>query len=276
MPDSLQQSTVIVPDTFQMGMVGTDTLAVVQTEKPVKGQTEQLVVGVEGKPSAYNAGTDSVVSASVLMMIIVALLALAASWGFVVRQTRNFFYRENERTTNVPDSNKEIRSQVLLVAFTTFIFSVSYFAYFTHVNDVHDMAMSKNLLILLFVGVFVAYILIKVGLYQLVNWVFFHGKEIEQWNKSQLYVTTMEGLLMTPVALLFIYGKLPLTTALICGGFVVILCKLCTFYKSYLIFFRRFAAFLQIFLYFCALELIPLAALVGILEAYNGNSIINF
>ena len=141
-----------------MGMVGTDTLAVVQTEKPVKGQTEQLVVGVEGKPSAYNAGTDSVVSASVLMMIIVALLALAASWGFVVRQTRNFFYRENERTTNVPDSNKEIRSQVLLVAFTTFIFSVSYFAYFTHVNDVHDMAMSKNLLILLFVGVFVAYI----------------------------------------------------------------------------------------------------------------------
>ena len=61
MPDSLQQSTVIGPDTSQMGMVGTDTLAVVQTAKPIKGQTEQLVVGVEGKPSAYNAGTDNVV-----------------------------------------------------------------------------------------------------------------------------------------------------------------------------------------------------------------------
>lgn len=276
MPDTLQQSTVIVPDTSQVGMVGPDTLAVVKTEKPVRGKTEQTIVGVEEKPATYNAGIDDMLSTSLLVMVVVALLALSASWGFIVRQTRNFFYRENERTTNVPDSNKEIRSQVVLMAFATFIFSVTYYAYFTYVNDIHGLAMSKNLLMLLFIGAFVAYILLKVGLYQLINWVFFHGKEIEQWNKSQLFITAMEGVLMAPVTLLFIYGKLPLTTALICIGIVVILCKLCTFYKDYLIFFKRFAAFLQIFLYFCALELIPLAALVGILEAYNGNSIINF
>ena len=272
MPDSLHQSNVIVPDTSHEGIVGpvlsADTMKLVKSEKPI--------VGVEENLAAYNAGTDNMLSTSVFVMIVVALLALSASWGFILRQSRNFFYRENEHTTNVPDTNKEIRSQIVLVAFATFVFSVMYFAYYTHVNDVHAMAMSKNLLMLVFVGVFVAYMLVKIGLYQFVNWVFFHGKEIEQWNKSQLYITTMEGVLMKPVALLFIYGKLPLTTALICVGFVIILCKLCTFYKCYLIFFRRFAAFLQIFLYFCALELIPLAALVGILEAYNGNSIINF
>ena len=272
MPDTLQHPTVIVPDSSQEGMVG--PVVSVDTMKMVKA--EKTIVGVEENLAAYTAKTDNTLSASIFVMVVVALLALSASWGFIQRQTRNFFYRENEHTTNVPDSNKEIRSQIVLVAFAAFIFSVMYFAYFVHVNDVYDMAMSKNLLMLVYIGIFVLYILIKGGLYQFVNWVFFHGKEIEQWNKSQLYITTMEGLLMAPIALLFIYGKLPLTTTLICVGIVIILCKLCTFYKCYLIFFRRFAAFLQIFLYFCALELIPLAALVGILEVYNGNSIINF
>ena len=272
MTDSLQQSTAMPLDSSQMGKV--EPVVPVDTLKNVKKET--VPVGVVEKPAAYKAGRDDVLSTSVIVMMVVALLALSASWGFIVRQTRNFFYRENEHTTNVPDTNNEIRSQIVLMAFTVFTFAVTYFAYFTSVNDMQAMKMSPHLLLLLYVGVFVAYLLMKIGLYLLVNWVFFHGKEIEQWNKSQLYITTMEGLLMAPVTLLFVYDKLSLFPTLICVGIVVVLCKLCTFYKCYLIFFKRFAAFLQIFLYFCALELIPLAALVGFLEAYNGNSIINF
>ena len=120
MPDSLHQSNVIVPDTSHEGIVGpvlsADTMKLVKSEKPI--------VGVEENLAAYNAGTDNMLSTSVFVMIVVALLALSASWGFILRQSRNFFYRENEHTTNVPDTNKEIRSQIVLVAFATFVFSV--------------------------------------------------------------------------------------------------------------------------------------------------------
>ena len=86
----------------------------------------------------------------------------------------------------------------------------------------------------------------------------------------------MEGIALTPIVLLSVYGQLRVIPALICIGFVVFLAKIFSFYKCYLIFFRQFGVFLQIFLYFCALELIPLAGLVGILETINENLIINF
>jgi len=41
------------------------------------------------------------------------------------------------------------------------------------------------------------------------------------------------------------------------------LVKILTFYKSYIIFFKQKRYFLQIILYFCALEIVPLFALWG-------------
>ena len=233
------------------------------------------VVGVMGAPHSYKVGADNAISVSVMVMVVVAMLALSASWGFVVRQGRNLFYRENDRTTTVPDTKKELNSQLILVAFTAFILAVMYFAC-TSANASKALSNLANFSLPLYIMAFVGYFLFKAAFYQLVNWVFFDGKEIEQWNKSQLFLTAMEGLLVSPIILFYIYGKLPLYIALICVGFVVILCKILTFYKCYLIFFRRIGAFLQIFLYFCALELIPLAILVGILEASNENLNINF
>ena len=46
---------------------------------------------------------------------------------------------------------------------------------------------------------------------------------------------------------------------------VLILVKILTFYKCFVIFFRRIGVYLQIFLYFCTLEIVPMAAFWGIL-----------
>ncbi len=276
----MRDSTIQVVDTLHpvageqadSAVAVTDSAGAISSRQPV--MTEKRVAGVEEPLATYNSANDDVVSTSIFVMLVMALLAVSASWGFILRQSRNFFYRENEHTTGVPDTNNEIRSQLLLTAFAAFIFAVMYYTYFTTVNPISSLPMSKNLLMLMFVGVFVLYFMVKAALSQFVNWVFFDGKEIEQWNKSQLFITTTEGVMVTPIVLLFIYAKIPLLYAAICAAIVIILGKIGAFYKCYLIFFKRFAAFLQLFLYFCALELIPLAALVGILESYNGNSII--
>ncbi|MBR6129849.1 MAG: DUF4271 domain-containing protein, partial [Bacteroidaceae bacterium] len=46
---------------------------------------------------------------------------------------------------------------------------------------------------------------------------------------------------------------------------IVIIAKILTFYKCWSIFFRQKSIFLQIILYLCALEIIPLLSLGGIL-----------
>ncbi|MDE5987693.1 MAG: DUF4271 domain-containing protein, partial [Prevotella sp.] len=46
---------------------------------------------------------------------------------------------------------------------------------------------------------------------------------------------------------------------------IIIFVKLLLFYKCFLIFFKKKGAFLQIFLYFCTLEIVPPLILWGIL-----------
>ena len=57
---------------------------------------------------------------------------------------------------------------------------------------------------------------------------------------------------------------------------VLILVKSLTFFKSYVIFFRRKGYFLQNILYFCALELVPLASFGGFVAITINYLKINF
>ena len=224
----------------------------------------------------YNPGSDQLVSGSLFLGILLAIPAFAISRGFVERQTKNFFYTENTRTTTVPDTTVELRNQVLLVAFTCLVLSLAYYCYALFWGDNRYDVASNHQLAGIYIAAFVGYFLIKAALYQFVNWVFFDKKKIEQWNKSLLFLTAMEGIVAAPAVLLFVFGNLSLSACLITVAIVAILTKLCTFYKCYLIFFQRFGAFLQIFLYFCALELIPMVGLVELLETLNNNLKINF
>jgi hypothetical protein len=86
----------------------------------------------------------------------------------------------------------------------------------------------------------------------------------------------MEGVVLAPIVMLMVYGDVSLQILLLALIIVVLIVKILTFYKCYLIFFRRFGAFLQIILYFCALEMIPLVVLLGLMETFNNNLEINF
>ena len=252
-----------------------DAYAFTPIHTPLHGKAKPHMA-VTSQETPYNPGSDQLVSGSLFLGILLAIPAFAISRGFVERQAKNFFYTENTRTTTVPDTTVELRNQVLLVAFTCLVLSLAYYCYALFWGDNQYDVASNHQLAGIYVAAFVGYFLIKAALYQFVNWVFFDKKKIEQWNKSLLFLTAMEGIAATPAVLLFIFGNLSLSACLIIVVIVAILTKLCTFYKCYLIFFQRFGAFLQIFLYFCALELIPMVGLVELLETLNNNLKINF
>ena len=90
-----------------------------------------------------------------------------------------------------------------------------------------------------------------------------------QWRHTQIFLYALEGVLLFPIILLQVYFSLSLHAALIYTLIVMLFIKMLAFYKSYTIFFKRMGASLQIILYFCTLELMPLMALVGILVYTN-------
>ena len=94
--------------------------------------------------------------------------------------------------------------------------------------------------------------------------------------KALLFITSAEGVLIFPAVLLQSYFDLSINTVAIYSIIMVVFVKLLTFYKSYTIFFREIPFFFQIILYFCALEAVPMATLIGSL-AITGNYLkINF
>ena len=86
----------------------------------------------------------------------------------------------------------------------------------------------------------------------------------------------MEGIVLFPAVLLQTYFGMSERNVIIYFVIVLFLVKIVTFFKCYIVFFRRNVVKLQIILYFCALEIVPLLAFWGALDYMAKSLKINF
>ena len=94
--------------------------------------------------------------------------------------------------------------------------------------------------------------------------------------KAMLFLSAVEGVSLFPLVMLQSYFDISVQSAIIYAAVVLILVKILTIYKGFVIFFRQNGAVLQIILYFCALEIIPILALAGFLVMIVDYLKINF
>lgn|SRR5574344_287982 len=226
--------------------------------------------GVAGDPVPYTISSDNVVTSLLLLCFILALVAFAHSRKFIVRQAKNFFYPANREVTDVSETSREVRFQMFLVFQTCLLVSILYFFY--NGIDIYDklVLQSPYQLLVLYVGIVIGYFILKGLLYTFVNWTFFDKKRNGQWMHSVIFMTAVEGVCLYPLVLLRVFFNLSMQNTIIYFMIVIVLSKLLLIYKCYSIFFRRLGSFLQIILYFCALEMTPMLALWGFL-AFTGN-----
>lgn len=231
--------------------------------------------GVLGDPVPYTVSNDNTITGLLIASFLLAMISFANSWHFIQRQVRNFFYVPRS-VADLTETTSEVRFQLFLIVQSCLLLAIIYFFY-SQTELPGDYVIESQLQVIgLFFCVILGYFLMKAGIYQLVNWVFFEKKKIEQWTKTFLFLSAAEGVILFPMVLLQVYFTLPLHTALIYTLIVVILTKILTFYKSYSIFFKRIGIFLQFILYFCALELIPMMLLWGVLTITGNYLKINF
>ena len=128
----------------------------------------------------------------------------------------------------------------------------------------------------IYTAALVLYFMAKTLVYTFTNWVFFDRKKNGQWMKVRLFLVSMEGVALFPIVMLLSYFDVSMKSAVIYAIIVIVLIKLLTLYKSYAIFFRQTGSFVQIILYFCALEIIPMLALWGVFGLANNHFKVNF
>lgn len=222
--------------------------------------------GVAGDPKPYASRNDDVITSLLLACFVLTLLAFSRSLPFIARQAKDFFYvQHREDSPTMTETTSEFRFQIFLVIQTCLLLALITFFY-TLENVANTFILqSQYQLVAIFSGCFIVYYLLKALFYEIVNLVFFDKKKNEQWFKSQLFTVAMMGIALFPVVMLRCYFNLPMQTTMICVIILLILVKISSFYKCFVIFFRHNAIPLQIILYFCALEIVPLLSLAGVL-----------
>ncbi|MBR1547677.1 MAG: DUF4271 domain-containing protein [Prevotella sp.] len=265
---SSQQTDVQLPQYYREGFFSHDTLF--HPELP-GGR-----MGVAGTPIPYTVHGDSFITSMLLACFLIAVYAIASSRRFISIQTKELLYGRRSGTTEISETAGELRLQFALVLITCIQLSVLYYFYTIRYVGQMFVLQSNYYLIAIYLGLAIAYFLLKSAAYTAVSLTFFDGKRNLQWMKSFLFITSLEGVLVFPAVMASAYLNLPLDNVLIYVAIVFAIVKLLTIYKTFLIFFKVNVVKLQIILYFCTLEIIPLLLLLGALSMVTESLKINF
>lgn len=226
--------------------------------------------GVAGDPIPYTIASDNLITSLLLFCFILSTLTFSRTQRFISRQLKAFFYSPRSHSADLTETGNELRFQMFMGLQTCLLFALIYFFYIrTYVTSTFTIEQYE--IIGIFTGVIATYFLFKAIAYESVGWVFFDRKKNEQWMKSYLFLMGTEGVLLFPLVMLLAYFNLSMKAAVFYALSVVVIFKILTLYRSSAIFFNRKAAIVQIFLYFCTLELMPLMALWGVLTLIVNN-----
>ena len=231
-------------------------------------------IGTSGTPIPYSFQNDSFVTGILIICFLLITFVLSRISDFLLRQAKHFFSTQKSEQT-LTETGSEIKFQFLFLFITCLLYALLYFFYTTHFIANTFIFSSEYILLVIFSGAIISYMVIRMLLYTIVNNTFFTNKKNLQFQGSLLLITSLEGVALFPLVLLMAYFQYSLQNAIIYTVTILIFAKILTFYKSYTIFFNQKGGFLQIFLYFCALEMIPLIVLWSGLLVITENLKIN-
>jgi len=233
--------------------------------------------GVAGDPVPYKLRSDNTVTLLLVVSFIVFSVSLAHSQHFITRQLKNFFFiQRNADDEPVGETSGEVRFQLFLVVVGCLLVALAGYMYVVDgVSQTFVLDNDSQLIALLFAAT-LAFTGVKALLYTMVGHVFFDGKKNIQFLKSVLFIYASASVLLFPIVMLMIYFDLSVQSATYLLGFVLIMVKILSFYKCWVIFFRQKGGVLQTFLYFCTLEATPLLAFGGLMVVLIDFLKINF
>lgn len=221
--------------------------------------------GIAGDPVPYTVHGDSILTMVLIVGTLLLMFSVKRSSKFFAFHIKNFFHEVRSDSSLERESASERRYLLLATLHTAIILALEFFFYTKAMISETYITYSEYTLMGIYLGGVLGLFLVESILHTSVNSIFFTPRERQQWKTAKAMTTAWAGILLTPMILLVAYFGLSTENSLIYTLCVIIFIKLLLFYKAFLIFFRKRGAYLQIFLYFCTLELIPPLILWGIL-----------
>jgi len=231
--------------------------------------------GFAGDPVPYALHNDDIITGLLLLCFLFITFVISRISGFMIRQAKDFFY-PTKAANMLLETGMEIKMQIVFGFVTCLQLALLYYFYVMRYVSDSFILDSEYALLGIYMVTFIVYFIVKALLYTMANRVFFGRIKNLQFLGSLLFITAIEGVLLFPLVLLLTYFQISVQIAAYYFIFVLISVKLLTFYKSYVIFFKQKDFFLQIILYFCTLEMIPLSVLWTALAVITNSLKVNY
>lgn len=266
------QPLTCVPDIFQKDCWADGPIRIQKSEFAERldstsgmtfGETVLQPGGVAGDPVPYRFKTDNFVTIVLLLSFFLVVWVISRSRHFLQMQVKDFFHSRGERGNLFSETvDTKFRGQVFLIFQTCFVLGLLFFDYtqerqvevFNQVSPYRILGLSVAL-----TGVYYA---LKTGLYAFVNSIFFSPAQRVGWTQTYLLSVLGTGLALLPVALFVIYFDMnfdAMAHTVVC---ILVIDKILLFYKCSRTFFDYTFGWVHLFLYFCALEIVPLLILL--------------
>lgn len=214
-------------------------------------------VGDAGRSVDFHLRNDVYLSGSFLLICFFGVWLLVNSWRFLLATAKDFFYVRQRENLFAERSNAEMQGRWLLVLLTCVLLAFLFFSYVQHASPALLREVSSYHLLLLEIGCVTLGYFLKLFVTRFVNSIFFDDEKCRQWSDSYLLLTYLAGLLFLPMGLLSVYAGWDFEMQQLYVSLVLIIVFILLVFKSFRIFFRGGTGFVHLFLYLCALEILP-------------------
>lgn len=226
--------------------------------------------GMSGERIPYQLRSDWMVTSVLFLCFILASYVLARGKKHLQQQFKNFSLSKDRASLFDDSTASDARYTLVLILQTCILSGFCIYDYFSDHDLILFRIVPHYLLLSIFIGCVICFMVFKWFMYSFVNWIFFNKTRSTIWIDSYFNVIIGAGFLLFPIVLLIVYFDLSPQLAPYFIGFVIIIAKILLFYKCISNFFNKVYGILHLILYFCALEILPdLILWKGIVLANN-------
>lgn len=233
----------------------------------VEGAGTLTANGIEGEPLPSQLAADDGLVACLLVALVLGVEIVVRSWRYLQHAVADFFYpREHANIYDERTQDSQLWAGVPLLLFFALTGGALLYALqgatLVALMPAQLAGWGTAIALLTLVLGAAGVLMLKVGVYALVNGVFFSTRERQLWRQGLRLLILLESLLLgvATVAAVFV----PDVQREAVGGAVLAigLVKILVLIKSHLTFFQQAGGWMHIILYFCTLEIAPLLVLL--------------
>ena len=234
-----------------------------------------VLEGMLGEPMPHLLRSDWMMTCVMFLCMLLVSYSLSNGKKFLRQQMSSFFSNRERNSLFDEVTGSDLKYSFLLIFHTCIMLAFCVYYYIVHTSPLLFEKVSHVLFLAGLVFCVAFYLILKWGLYNIINWVFFQKVRNILWIKSFFYLVVWLGLLLLPVVLLFVYFDLSSQTAFYLVALIIIFAKIALFWKCFHNFFGKIHGLFHLILYFCALEILPDLILWKGIEMVNNNLTLN-